>query len=72
MHFYLLTTIGFVLFSNEINGHQPRIFLILNAFILGILSDVVHRHGDCIPRGIFHKSKIKKPKIIYKLIKIYA
>lgn len=64
IYLYLLTTIEFVLFSIEMNGHQPRTFLILNAFILGTLSDVVHRHGECVPRGIFHKSKIKKPKII--------
>lgn len=50
------------------NGHQPRVFFTLNKFIRGILSDVVHRHDDFDPCGIFHKSKVKKPYISHTFI----
>lgn len=57
----IFTTIESTLFSVETNGHQPRVFFTLNTFIRGTFLDVVHRHGDFEPRGMFHKSRIKNP-----------
>lgn len=65
MNDLILTTKKFVLFFVEINGHQPRVFFTLNKLIRGFFSDVVHHHDDFAPRGIFHKSKVKKPYILW-------